>query len=110
LTRLTDFSRPLVRHASRLDLTDHKWSITTSSGREKPAFGGTIPPIWCVAELARYTVSRYAPRLPEWPDLSPSNGSIITSFGIMAPDKRLGVIFVPGTKQESCCGFQNTCL
>jgi len=55
LTRLTDFSRLLVRHASRRGLADHKWSITTPSGREKPAFGGPNPSIWCVAALARYT-------------------------------------------------------
>jgi len=45
LTHLTDFSRLLVRHASRLGLADQKWSITTSSGREKPAFGGPNPSI-----------------------------------------------------------------
>jgi len=33
---LTDFSRLLVRHASRLGLVDHKWSITKSSGLENP--------------------------------------------------------------------------
>jgi len=32
---------------------DHKWSITTSSGREKPAFGGPNTFIWCVAAFAR---------------------------------------------------------
>jgi len=32
---------------------DHKWSITTSSGREKAAFGGSNPSIRCVAALAR---------------------------------------------------------
>jgi hypothetical protein len=65
MSHLTGFSRLLTRHASRRGLADHKWSITTSSRREKPAFGGTNPSIWCVAALARYTASRYAPRLPE---------------------------------------------
>jgi len=83
LTRLTVFSRLLARHASRRGLVDHKWSITTSGGREKPTFGGPNPSIWCVAALARYTVSRYALRLPECTDLTPSNGSIITFFGII---------------------------
>jgi hypothetical protein len=55
VTRLTDFSRLPVRHASRRGLPDHKWSITTSGEREKPAFGGPNPSIWCVAALARYT-------------------------------------------------------
>ncbi|WP_337659747.1 hypothetical protein [Anderseniella sp. Alg231-50] len=55
LIHLTDFSRLLARHASHLGLTDHKWSITTSGGREKSAFGGPNPSIWCVAALARYT-------------------------------------------------------
>ena len=35
---LTDFSRLLARHALRGGLVDHKRSITTPSGREKPAF------------------------------------------------------------------------
>ena len=48
------------RHASRRGLVDHKWSITTSGGREKPAFGGPNPSIWCVAALARY-IPRTAP-------------------------------------------------
>jgi len=82
LTRLTGFSRLLAKHASRLGLTDHKWSITTSGGREKPAFGGPNPSIWCVAALVRYTVSRCALRLPECLDLTPSNGSIMSSVGI----------------------------
>jgi hypothetical protein len=43
------------RHASRRGLSDHKWSITMSGGREKPAFGGPNPSIWCVAPLARCT-------------------------------------------------------
>ena len=34
---LTAFLRLLARHASRRGLVDHKRSITTSSGREKPA-------------------------------------------------------------------------
>ena len=62
LTHLTDFSRLLARHASRGGLVDHKGSITTSSEREKPVFGGPNPSIWCVAALARCTASRYAPR------------------------------------------------
>ncbi|MEP1846426.1 MAG: hypothetical protein ABJJ84_21020 [Anderseniella sp.] len=65
MTYLTDFSRLLARHASRTGLSDHKWSITTSGEREKPAFGGPNPSIWCVAALARCTASRCAPRLPE---------------------------------------------
>ena len=82
MTHLTDFSRLPARYASRGSLADHKWNITTSGGREKPAFGGPNPSIWCVAALARCTTSRCAPRLPEWPDLTPSKGSIISSFGI----------------------------
>jgi hypothetical protein len=84
LTRLTDFSRLLARHASRLGLADHKWSITTSGRREKSTFGGPNPSNWCVAALARCTASCCAPRLPEWTDLTPSKGSIIISFGIMS--------------------------
>ncbi|MGI9382888.1 MAG: hypothetical protein ACR2PO_07020, partial [Methyloligellaceae bacterium] len=39
----------------RRGLVDHKWIVTTSSGREIPAFGGPIPPIGVVAKLARCT-------------------------------------------------------
>ncbi|MEP5886089.1 MAG: hypothetical protein ABJ297_08135 [Anderseniella sp.] len=60
MIHLTDFSRLPARHASRLGLADHKWSITTSGEREKPASGGPNPSIWCVAALARCT--RIAPR------------------------------------------------
>ena len=51
--RLTVFSRLLARHAPRRGLVDRKRGITTSSGREKAAFGGPNSPIWCVAALAR---------------------------------------------------------
>jgi len=55
----------LAKHALRRGLIDHKRSITTSSGLKNMAFGGPNPAIGVVAALARYTVSRYAPRLAE---------------------------------------------
>jgi len=54
LTHLTGFSQPPARHAFRRGLVDHKGGITTSGGREKPAFGGPNPPIGVVSALARY--------------------------------------------------------
>ena len=49
MTHLTGFSRLLARHASRHGLVEHKRSITTSSGRERPAFGGPNSPIRCAS-------------------------------------------------------------
>ncbi|MCK5711865.1 MAG: hypothetical protein KAI25_04035, partial [Hyphomicrobiaceae bacterium] len=69
MTHLTGFSRLLARHDFRLDLYDHKKSITLSRKREKPAFGGQVQPIGSVAKLARSTRSRCVPRLAEWTDL-----------------------------------------
>jgi len=89
LTRLTDFSRLLARHASRLGLVDHKWSITTSGGLEKPAFGGPNPSIWCVASLARYTVSRCAPRCTRPPAVKDGFGHGLKSFWL--GDEKLGL-------------------
>jgi len=43
---------------------------------------GQIRPSGALQRLPDTTVSRYALRLPECTDLTPSNGSIITSFGI----------------------------
>jgi len=43
LTHLTGFSPLPARHALRRGLVDHKGGITTSGGREKPAFGGSKP-------------------------------------------------------------------
>ncbi|MGB5214558.1 MAG: hypothetical protein WBN88_13045, partial [Anderseniella sp.] len=51
---LTDFSRLPARHASRRGLSDHKWSITTSGGRENPVSDGPNPSIWCVVALSLY--------------------------------------------------------
>ena len=65
MTHLTGFSRLLARHVRRRGLDDHKPGITTSSGRENPAFGGPNPPICGVAALARYPASRGAPRLAD---------------------------------------------
>ena len=60
---LTGFSRLLARQGSRRGLGDHKWALTTSSGREKPAFGGPNQPTGVVAKLARCPTSRRALRL-----------------------------------------------
>jgi hypothetical protein len=65
LTHLTDISRLLARHGSRRGLADHKWTVTLSSGREKPAFGGPYLSIGVVAALTRCTASNGTPRLAE---------------------------------------------
>ena len=72
------------RHGSRLGQVDHKGGIKQSSGRRKPAFGGSNQSIGVVAKLARCPTSRCALRLTEWTDLIPSNASIYM-------DKALGV-------------------
>ncbi len=60
MTHLTDFSRLLSRRASRRGLVDHKRSITTSSGREKPAcrVEDALSARWCVEDAlsARWCV------------------------------------------------------
>jgi hypothetical protein len=40
--------------------------------------------------------SRCARRLPEWPDLTPSNGSTITSVGISLPVSAGSAVVVKG--------------
>jgi len=76
LTHLTGFSGLLARRGPRRGLDDRKGAVTTSSGREKPASGGPNQPIGVGAELARCPTSRGVPRLAEWAELAPSNGSI----------------------------------
>ena len=47
-----------------------------SRGHGNPAFGGANRPIGYVEAFARCTTSRFTPRLAEWTDLIPSNGSV----------------------------------
>jgi len=63
LDHLTGYLRLVARHGSRRGLVDHKWTVTQSSGRKNPAFGGPNQPPGCVAALARCPTSRCAPRL-----------------------------------------------
>ena len=59
----TNLKRLLARQGPRRGLCDHKWALTTSSGREKPAFGGPNQSTVVVAKLARCPASRRALRL-----------------------------------------------
>ena len=76
LTPLTGVSRPLARRGPRRGLYDRKWAVTTSSGRETPAFGGPSPSIGVAPPLARCPTSRRAPQLSRVNGFGPSNGSI----------------------------------
>jgi len=104
--RLTGFSRPPARQASRFGLVGHKRSLTQSGGREKPACrvektrlwrdGGPNQPIGGVAELARSTRSRCVQRLAEWTDLAPSNDPVWSKLALAAFMLTFGIFWVSG--------------
>jgi len=53
LNHLTGFSRSLARRVTCSGLTGHNRGPTTSSVREKPAFGGSYLHVGCVASLVQ---------------------------------------------------------
>ena len=97
LTHLTGISRLLARRGPRRGLYDRKWAVTTSSGRETPAFGGPNPSIGVAPPLARCPTSRRAPQLSRVNGFGPSNGSIRSERAL---DEYLRIVRGPRRRRD----------